>query len=347
MKAFRLTEWQTPGSWQDVPEPEPGPGQVLVKMGGAGACHSDLHLMHEWTPQVVPALAAWRLPFTLGHENAGWVAGGDAGPLDEGTPVVVSPTWSCGVCAPCRAGDTSYCEDPVCSSRSGGLGLDGGLAPLMLAPRAALVPLGDLPPWKAAPLADAGLTSYHAVKRCLPQLAPGSTAVLIGVGGVGHMAIEFLRELCATCIVAVDRDERSLTLARERGAHLCLLSDATTAREIKQATGGLGASAVFDFVGADDTLKLATRVARRRGQIVLVGMGGGELRVAPGALPDGCSVGRTLGGSTGELAEVVALAEAGRIETEIERFPLDHVAEVYAQLAAHEIRGRAVLMPSE
>ncbi len=346
MKAYRLTKWLHAGEFQDVPVPDPGPGQALVRIGGAGACHSDLHLMHEWSPDTFPAVAEWTLPFTLGHENAGWAEAGDLGGLEPGTPVVIAPSWSCGVCRSCRHGATNYCEQiDVWDGKAGGIGLDGGLAEYMVVPTACLVPLRDLEPWQAAPLTDAGLTSYHAVKRCLPLLTPDVSVVVIGVGGLGHMAVAYLRELCGARIIAVDMDEGALQLARDMGADICLRSDKQTASEIKKASQGLGAMAVLDFVGADATLALAVQVTRKCGQIVGIGLGGGTLPVQVGALPWGMTVVTTLGGSTSELVEVVAIAEAGRIAPKIEKFQLDDAGEVYRKLETNEITGRAVLVP--
>ena len=268
MKAYRLTQWLHHGEFQDIPVPEPGPGQTLVRVGGAGLCHSDLHLMHEWSPETFPVVADWTLPFTLGHENAGWAEAGDLAGLEPGSPVVVSCMWTCGVCRSCRDGVTNYCDR--IDLWGGGIGMDGGLAEYMVVPSASLVPLRDLEPWQAAPLTDAGLTSYHAVKRCLPMLTPDVSVVVIGVGGLRHMAVEFLRELCGARIIAVDRDEGALKLADELGADLCLPSDDQTASEIKKATSGLGAMAVLDFVGADATLAMAVEVIAQPGSLARI-----------------------------------------------------------------------------
>lgn len=343
MKAFRFTEWLHPAELVDVPVPEPGHGEALIRIGGAGACHSDLHIMQEWTPENFPPMAAWSLPFTLGHENAGWVEGGELAGLEVGTPVVVAPVWSCGMCRSCRLGATNYCEGGM--TGSGGLGLDGGIAEYMVAPANCLVPLRDLQPWEAAPLTDAGLTPYHAVKRCLPILTPDATAVVIGVGGLGQMAIQFLRELCAAQIIAMARSEKSLKMAESLGAHLTVPLNEKAAAEVKKANNGLGAMVVIDLVGTDATLILAAQVARKQGQIVVIGLGGGTLPFHAAALPHGCSVVTTLGGSTGELAEIVALAESGRLKPNIERFKLEQVAEVYEKLHNGQIAGRAVLEP--
>ena len=343
MKAFRFEQWKKTATLRDVPIPDPGPGEVLIRIGGAGACHSDLHIMHEWTPETFPQVADWTLPFTLGHENAGWIEGGDHEGFEVGAPVVISPTWSCGHCPPCRKGWMNYCDNVDLGA--GGLGVDGGLAEYMVAPASTLVPLRNLDPAEAAPLTDAGLTSYHAVKRCLPVLLPGTTAVVIGVGGLGHLGVAFLRELSGAQIIAVDRDPGALQMASGLGAHACLPSDDTTVEQVTALTGGQGATVVLDFVGLDATLAIASQVVRKHGQIVLVGIGGGSLPFSFFALPAGCSIAATLGGTTSELAEIVALAEAGRVTPHIHKFPLDEVASVYEQLEANQIKGRAVLVP--
>ncbi len=203
------------------------------------------------------------------------------------------------MCRSCRNGATNYCEHDV--RLSGGLGRDGGLAEYMIAPSNCLIPLSNLEPCQAAPLTDAGLTSYHAVKHCLPILTPDVVAVVIGVGGLGHLAVEFLRELSAAMVIAVDRDNEALKRAGDLGAALCLPSDDRAAEEIRKATNGLGVMVVLDFVGIDATLALAAQVSRQQGKIVVVGLGGGTLPFQSGALPYGCSVVSTLGGINGRV----------------------------------------------
>jgi len=174
---------------------------------------------------------------------------------------------------------------------------------------------------------------------------PDTSVVVIGVGGLGHFAIEFLRELSAAQIIAIDRDDKARKMARERGAEVCLKSDETVAEHVRDTTSGLGAMAVLDFVGIDSTMLLATQIVRRRGEIVVVGMGGGVLPFQNGLTPYGCSLTYTLGGSTSELMEIVALAESGRIKPHIEKFALDDIDAVYERLHNNEISGRAVLIP--
>ena len=169
--------------------------------------------------------------------------------------------------------------------------------------------------------------------------------VVIGVGGLGHFAVEFLRELTGARIIAIDRDEKALGMAQARGASVCLKPDDSVSEAVRDATSGQGATAVLDFVGVDSTMLLATQIVRRRGEIVVVGMGGGVLPVQTGLIPYGCSLTFTLGGSTGELIEVVALAESGRVKPHIEKFTLEEIDEVYQGLHDNTIHGRAVLVP--
>lgn len=346
MKAFQLQKWLQPAELVDVPIPDPGPGEVLIRIGGAGVCHSDLHVMYHWSPDTRPEIADWNLPFTLGHENAGWVEGGDPNDLEKGAPVVVQALWNCGVCRACRLGDTNSCEaSREKRGRSGGLGRDGGFAEYMVAPSHCLLPLKELEPWKAAALTDAGLSSYHAVKRCLPVLSPDVAVAVIGIGGLGQMAIQFLRELSGAKLIAVDQDEKALARASELGADICLLSDDSTAGEIQAATAGTGAMAVIDFVGVDATMVMAARSARKHGRIVVVGLGGGTFPLRFGALPFGCSMVTTMGGTTPELAEVIALAESGRIQPQLEKYKLEQAAEIYDKLKNGQISGRAILVP--
>ena len=345
MKAYRLVGWKQGGHYVDVATPEAGAGDVLIRMGGAGICHSDLHIMHEWTPEIMADFAKIEPHFTLGHENAGWIEaiGSGVRGWEVGQAVVISPVWSCGRCAACLAGDDAYCEDSM--NLSGGLGRDGGLASHMVAPARSLVALKNLEPSKAAPLTDAGLTSYHAVKHSLAVLTPDSAALVIGVGGLGHMAVAYLRELTGGPIIGVDRSEEARQMATDLGADLVLTSDETTAEAVKEATGGLGVRAVFDFVGIDATMKLAASVVRKRGKVTVVGLGGGTFAFTHGSLPHATTIGYTFGGSLIDLAEVVALAESGRVRAYVQHFAFDQIDQAYHALHEGKVNGRAVILP--
>lgn len=346
MQALRLTSWQHDAEFADVPTPDPAPGQVLVRVGGAGACHSDLHLMHDFTPGSLP----FDPPFTLGHENAGWVeaVGQGVAGLDPGTPVAVYGPWGCGRCHRCRVGAENYCIDqarrPVAG---GGLGADGGMAPFMLVPSARhLVELGDLDPVVAAPLTDAGLTPYHAVRRSLGLLVPGSTVLVLGVGGLGHLAVQILRELTPATIVAVDERPEALVLAASLGAHHTILPGPAAHEEILGRTAGRGVDVAIDLVGSPVTLEFAAALTRSLGHVTIVGLGGGSLPVGFTSMAYEVSVATTYWGSIPELMEVLALGASGRIRADVQRFTLDQAPDAYRLMAAGQLEGRAVVVPS-
>jgi propanol-preferring alcohol dehydrogenase len=330
----------------EVDVPGPGPGEVLIKVAGAGACHSDLHLMER-----PPGGLGFALPFTLGHENAGWVEalGPGVRDLDVGEPVAVYGPWGCGRCPACRRSAENHCENAAqIGARGGGLGRDGGMAPYMLIPAARLlIPLGDLDPVEAAPLSDAGLTPYHAIKRNLDRLVPGSSALVIGIGGLGHMAVQILRAVSPARVIAADIDEGKLALARELGADQVVGSGDEAPAQIRELTHGLGAAVVLDFVGNDATMKLAASVARPDGEVTVAGLAGGTLPFRAGALPFDCAITVPYWGSAVELTEVLALAREGTIRSRIHRFPLSQAPDAYAQLREGKIDGRAVITPQE
>lgn len=345
MHAYQLVQWQAPAQLRDVPVPDVGPGQVLIEVGGAGACHSDLHVL-EWPEGQVP----WQVPFTLGHENAGWVEQVGAGVhgLQRGDAVLVYGPWGCGACKACRLGRENYCERAAqIPGAGGGLGFDGGLAEYMLVPSSRLlVPIGDLDPVEAAPLADAGLTPYHAIKHSLALLEPGSTAVVIGVGGLGQMAVRLLRVLTPARIVAVDRSADKLARAREVGADVAFISDEQTEAKIRGLCGGKGAELVLDMVGANSTLALGAAVLRPEAHLTIVGLALGTLPLSFFSIPYGATVRTSYWGTVTELMELVELARAKQIRSQVEVYPLHEVERVYEKLAAGKVCGRAVLVPA-
>jgi propanol-preferring alcohol dehydrogenase len=344
MKAYQLTAWQSAPEMREVDVPEPGPGEVLIKVGGAGACHSDLHLM-EWPEGTMD----FDLPFTLGHENAGWVEGLGAGVegLEVGEAVAVYGPWGCGRCRACRLSAENYCERQAeIGAFGGGLGLNGGMAEYMLVPHSRLLlPLGDLDPREAAPLSDAALTPYHAIKRSLHLLVPGSSAVVIGIGGLGHMAVQILRALSSAQVIAVDTSTEKLALAREVGADETLEPGPEAAERVRELTGGRGAELVLDVVGADETMALGSAVSRFEGHLTVVGLAGGRLEFAFGALPFESQLTIPYWGTAVELMEVLNLARAGEIHGHVERFGLDRVEDAYARLREGALDGRAVICP--
>ena len=327
-----------------VPQPEPGPGEVLVRVGAAGVCHSDLHIIEA------PA-GAFALPMTLGHENAGWVEaiGPGVKGWHHGDAVAVYGIVGCGRCFACLRGRDNECRTvPV-----GGIGLsrDGGMAEYVVVPAQQLLPIGDLDVVQAAPLTDAALTPYHAIDLARDVLRPGTTSVVIGVGGLGHMAIQILAATTSVRIIAVDVSDEALELAGRLGAHHTVKSDSDAATFIRELVGPApgGAEAVFDCVGVDPTVKLAASVVTTGGRLMLVGLGGGTLQVKPGVadigIPMETRVVVPFWGTRAELAEVIALARAGRLAAHVQQFPLTGAQEAYEMLHTGTIRGRGVVVP--
>jgi alcohol dehydrogenase, propanol-preferring len=345
MRALQLTAWRSRPELREVPEPDPGPGQVVVRIAAAGACHSDLHLMHDFDAGLVP----FALPFTLGHENTGIVeaVGPGVEHLAPGVPVAVYGSWGCGRCRRCQQGAENYCERSAeLGGAGGGLGFDGGMAPLMLVPQARwLVPLGDLDPVEAAPLTDAGLTPYHAIKRSLQLLHGGATAVVIGTGGLGHLAVQVLKATSAATVVAVDTKPEALALATAVGADHAITSDDSAPDAIRDITRGKGADLALDCVGVDSTMALAAQVSRPLAHVTVVGIGGGTFGFNFFSLPYEASLATTYWGTLPELSEVLDLARRGLVKAHTQRFGLDQAMDAYDALDAGELEGRAVIVP--
>jgi len=343
VQAYRMTRWQSGGELCDVALREPAAGEVLVRVGGAGVCHSDLHVM-DFPEGALPYV----LPFTLGHENAGWVerVGPGVRGVQPGDPVVVYGVWGCGACAACRVGAENYCErTPLFFG--GGLGHDGGMASHMIVPAARfLCPLDGLDPRRAAPLTDAGLTTYHAVKRSLALLRPGAAAVVVGAGGLGQMAVQILKALSPARVIAVDLAAAKLATAKALGADATVAADDRAVEHVRELTRGAGAELVLDIVGSDDSLHLGVAVARRLGHLTLVGIAGGSVPFSYLGVPTELSLASVFYGSIPELAEVVTLAQAGRITAQVELFPLEQAPVAYQRLRDGTIRGRAVITPN-
>jgi propanol-preferring alcohol dehydrogenase len=343
MHALVLAGWQQPPQLRELPVPDPGPGEVLLRVAGAGACHSDLHLM-DFPAGAMP----FDPPFVLGHENTGWVErnGPGASAFELGDAVAVYGPWGCGSCRACALSEGNYCERAASLRKMApGIGHDGGMAQLLCVPERLLVPLDGLDPIDAAPLTDAALTPYHAIKRSLPKLVPGSVVLVIGAGGLGHVAVQLLKALAPVFVVVVDVAASKLAQALELGADDAVEPAGAVAR-VRSLTGGLGAELVLDLVGSEETLALAVECARVRGDVTIVGLAGGTLPVSFFGVPYECSVATTYWGSAVELRDVIALARAGRIRVTVERFSLDHALDAYERLRAGDIDGRAVIMPN-
>ncbi|MCX4706533.1 NAD(P)-dependent alcohol dehydrogenase [Streptomyces sp. NBC_01373] len=345
MQAVRLTEWGREPTLAELERPVPRGTEVLVRVDAAGLCQSDVHVI-----DAAEGALPYRPPFTLGHEVAGHVAalGPDAEGTAAGERVVVYGPWGCGNCTRCAAGRDNYCDRRGDLGWHGvGLGRDGGMAGYLLVPSARhLVPIGDLSAAQAAPLSDAGLTSYHALAGVRHALGEGTVALVIGVGGLGHLAVQMVRATTPSRVLAVDIREEAVDLALRSGAHLGVPMGADTAKVLRAETAGVGVDAVLDFVGNEATFALAVDLLRPGGELAVVGSGGGRLTVRkPGFLPAGFRLSLPFWGTRPELAEVIALARAGSLHVETEQFPLSAAPEALGRLRQGRVRGRAVLLP--
>lgn len=343
MRALQYLDFGAPPRVVKIPTPSPGPGQVLLRVVAAGVCHSDLHIMSA------PA-SEYRygpLPLTLGHEAAGVVAatGEGADHFPVGTSVLVYGPWGCGLCRYCSEGQENYCTHPS-GVQPPGIAVDGAIAEYLLVDHERhLIPLGELDAVQAVALTDAGLTSYHAIKRSIARLGAGSVAVVIGAGGLGHLAIQIIRALGASLIIAVDITEDKLQLALKVGADHAVVGDMRAKEAIADLSKGRGADAVFDFVGSPETVTLAGAVATAYADITIVGVGHGTLPVGYRRQAFEANVRSTFWGSRSELWEVVDLAKSGRLHVEVDTYSLDQAPDVYERLSRGEILGRAVIVP--
>ncbi|MBB2974563.1 propanol-preferring alcohol dehydrogenase [Microbacterium endophyticum] len=343
---MRFTAWQTFPTLEDVPRPAPGPGEVLLKVAGAGACHSDVSIFSDFTAETSPG--GMSAPFTLGHENSGWVE--EVGPgvsgFQKGDAYLVYGPIGCGHCVPCTRGQDTYCQNVATQPYLGvGLGRDGGMAEYVVVPSRNLVALGDSDPVTAAPLADAALTPYHAITLAQPVLAKGgATALVIGLGGLGQIAVQILQALTCATVIATDAKEDAMARASERGAVTVGAGEDQAAR-IRELTGGRGVDAVFDFVGVSPTIKLGQSVLAQGGRLTVVGIAGGEATWTFFTNPYQAVVTNTYWGTIADLHEVVAMYQAGQITPDIERFTLDEAPEAYKRMQAGTLSARAVIVP--
>lgn len=345
MRAVVFEGYKTFPVLKDVERPTPGPGEVLLKVAGAGACHSDVGLFHDFEGDPTGLLTP---PFVLGHENSGWVE--EVGPgvtgFEQGEAYLVYGPVGCGRCRACSRGQDTYCAQPQDVGYAAmGLGRDGGMAEYLLAPARNLVPLGDADPIDAAPLADAGLTPYHAIKRALPSLAGGDrSALVVGLGGLGLVGVQILKALTGAQVLATDLKPEAMAQAEEYGAVTVPGGDDQVER-IKELTGGRGVDAVFDMVGADSTLQLAGATVAQQGSLTVVGIGGGTFPWNFFTVPYEVNFSSTYWGTIEDLHDVAAMYRLGQIAPIVERYSLDDALEAYRKLQEGELSARAVVVP--
>jgi NAD+-dependent secondary alcohol dehydrogenase Adh1 len=336
-----LHEFHKPPVIDEVPEPKiSGPFDVIVKIGGAGVCRTDLHIMEgQWD-----AAMGTPLPYILGHENAGWVheVGSGVSNVAVGDTVILHPLVTCGLCRACRAGDDMHCEN----SAFPGLSRDGGMAEYLLTSARACVKLDpSTRPQDVAALADAGITAYHAVRKAIPLLYPGTTAVVIGAGGLGHIGIQCLAALTATTIVVVDRNPEALKLAEQLGAKHTVVADGGQVDGVKDLTGGKGAHVVLDFVAEQGAEMDGWNMTREAGSYFVIGYGGTVHIPTLDIISTERNIIGNIVGTYNDLAELMDLAQAGKVTLHTRTYPLDAAQEALADLDAGRVRGRGILVP--
>ena len=342
MKAVRVHEYHADPSLDEIPEPViQEPLDVIVKVGGAGVCRTDLHILEgQWAEAMSP-----ELPYVIGHENSGWVHEVGAGVTNVavGDTVILHPQPSCGLCLPCRAGRDMQCENAFFPGLSNN---DGGMAEYLRTTARACVKLNpDTEPADVAALADAGITAYHAVRKAIPLLPPGTTAVVQGAGGLGHIGIQCLSALTATRIVVVDRNPAALELAGKLGADETVVADGNHVTAVQDLTGGAGADVVLDFVAEQGAENDGWAMTRPAGSYFVIGYGG-DLRIPTLDFVAGEKnvIGNIVGTYT-DLAELMVLAQAGKVTLHTARYPLSDAVQALHDLDAGKVRGRAILVP--
>ncbi|MBA2509740.1 MAG: NAD(P)-dependent alcohol dehydrogenase [Nocardioidaceae bacterium] len=341
MRAVRLHGYHQDPVVEEVPEPTvSGPLDVVVKIGGAGVCRTDLHIIEgQWDAAMGPAL-----PYTIGHENAGWVheVGSAVTNVAVGDTVILHPTPTCGLCRACRAGQDMHCSE----SSFPGLSHDGGMAEYLLTSARACIKLdSSTKPEDVAALADAGITAYHAVRKAVPLLYPGTICVVVGAGGLGHIGVQCLSALTATRIVVVDRNPDALKLAEQLGADETVVADGAHVDAVKDLTGGEGADVVLDFVAEQGAENEGFTMTRPAGSYYVIGYGG-ELRIPTlDVISTERNIVGNIVGTYNELAELMVLAQAGKVTLHTKTYPLDAAVEALHDLDAGNVRGRAILVP--
>ncbi|MGW4440784.1 NAD(P)-dependent alcohol dehydrogenase [Streptomyces sp. NPDC004596] len=341
MKAVQVVGYGRAPEMTDVPEPSvTGPYDVVVRIGGAGVCRTDLHILEgQWAQK-----SGVTLPYTIGHENAGWVhaVGSAVTNVAEGDKVIVHPLITCGLCRACRSGDDVHCEQSLFP----GIDTDGGYAEYLKTSARSVIRIDEsLEPADVAALADAGLTAYHAVAKAARKLRPGDRCVVIGAGGLGHIGVQVLKALTAAETVVVDRNPDAVKLAGSIGADHGVVADGGHVEQVLELTGGGGAEVVIDFVGEGGATRDGVRMLRRAGDYHVVGYGENIDVPTIDIVSNEINFIGNLVGSYNDLRELMVLAAQGRVRLHTTRYPLDRFQDALADLEAGRVRGRAILVP--
>jgi NAD+-dependent secondary alcohol dehydrogenase Adh1 len=342
MKAARLHRYHDPLQVEELDEPTiTGPNDVIVRIGGAGLCRTDLHVQEgQWAKN-----SGVELPYTLGHENAGWVheVGSAVTNVVPGDTVILHPLVTCGLCRACRAGDDVHCIN----SAFPGISVDGGFADLLKTTARSVVKLDPtLHPKDIAALADAGLTAYHAVRKAAPLLYPGTKVVVIGSGGLGHIGIQSLRALTPAEIIVVDPSERALALAGELGADHTVQADGKHVDTVLQMTDGAGAEVIIDFVGEKGAIDDGVAMLRQAGSYFVIGYGENINVPTIDIISREINFIGNLVGSYNDLDELMTLTAQGRVHLHTSVYPLEAVNDAMADLDNGRLQGRGILVPA-
>jgi NAD+-dependent secondary alcohol dehydrogenase Adh1 len=341
---YRFDESLENSQWlvyEDVPEPViEKPTDVIVRIGGAGVCGTDLQLIKGYWCDFLRI----ELPLILGHENAGWVEeiGSAVESVKVGDPVIIHPMGagedtSSGSSFRSREGERGFYP---------GFNRHGGFAEYMLTEEHMLVLLpSHFSPMDSAPLADAGLTAYRAASRASKHLKPGHFILVLGAGGLGHVGIQVLRALSTAEIIVVDKSEAALDLARTVGAHYTFMADEHYTQKILALTGGRGVETVIDFVGKDSTVKRGLSITRKGGYYYLVGCDGQLTISTLEMIQSEKTIVGILGGTIAELRELMTLADRGLVTLATKEYPLSQANAALRDLKDGRNSGRAVLVP--
>jgi NAD+-dependent secondary alcohol dehydrogenase Adh1 len=341
MRAVRVVGYHQPLEMDEVPAPEiTGPHDVIVRIGGAGVCRTDIHILEgQWAEK-----SGVQLPYTIGHENAGWVhaVGSAVTNVAEGDKVILHPLITCGLCRACRRGDDVHCENNAFP----GISTDGGYAEYLKTSARSVVRIDDsLEPSDVAALADAGLTAYHAAAKAARKLRPGDRCVMIGAGGLGHIGIQVLAALSPAELIVVDRNPDAVKLAESIGAHRGVLADGSQVEQVLELTDGYGAEQVIDFVGEGGSTAEGLAMTRQAGDYHVVGYGEDIVVPTIDLVSSEKNIVGNLVGSYSDLVELMALAAQGRVTLHTAKYPLDRFQTAIDDLSAGHVRGRAILIP--
>ncbi|GHP19159.1 alcohol dehydrogenase [Rhodococcus sp. NKCM2511] len=341
MRAVQVVGYHKNLEMTEVPIPEVrGPLDVIVRIGGAGVCRTDLHILEgQWAEK-----SGVTLPYTIGHENAGWVhaVGSAVTNVREGDKVILHPLVTCGLCRACRSGDDVHCE----TSDFPGIDTNGGYADYLRTNARTVVKIDDsLEPSAVAALADAGLTAYHAAAKAARRLTPRDKCVVIGAGGLGHIGIQVLEALSPAELIVIDRNADAVKLALTLGADHAVVADGSQVDQVMELTGGFGAEVVLDFVGENGSTAEGLAMTRRAGDYHVIGYGENVDVPTIDLVSAEKNIVGNLVGSYNDLCDLMSLAARGAVNLHTQTYALDDFQSAIDDLDNGRVRGRAILVP--